>query len=503
MKKRLWFSYLLTALAGMCFIACSESGQRVYSEIIPGDSDVVAAIQVNRLYGKSGVAEKWETWFGQQQNMEKWGLLVKDGNLSGLDLNKNVYLFFTDNGSKGGMTAKVDDVAKLEKNLETMQQAGTAEILSEKKGYGRAVIGGEVACLFDKNLLLCVAIKDTRENAFRYAEELLKQPSEKNFTKTEGFDKLNAADTDVAFWIAGGSFFANRVVGTVAEINPAGIYILGTVNFEKGKIGLSYEIVSDAPAVKEWLAQNVKIKNRFLDFFPASTVCYFGNAVDGKRVAAQLEKSGLLDQKTTPQDKTEILKAITAFEGDISWGITEFSPLGMPSVLLYAQVKDDFPVKALAQAIRTKEKNAVEVKDTGEGTYEAVIKMLQMSVWFGVKEGVLYLTNDRKLYQNMGKNAQPSFGELTRVAGLKKAETGFLLDVEQILKSPVVQMGIYKIYGYSTLQSKAVFNFLSAFSYAEILGNENTFYLNFYLKDNGQNSLKIIADKGEELICFR
>lgn len=497
MTKKLWIFCLLGALIGL--IGCREPKVRVYSEVIPGNADAVIAVKMNRVWRKSGMTEKWGDWFSRQENIKRLQLLVKDCNASGLDLDENIYLFVAGDGEQQeGMVARVIDKAMLKENLEAAAAAGTAEILSERGGYSRAVIGEKIICMFDTNVLLCINIGTTRETAFQYAEELLKRPGGDSFEETEKFRQLNAADKDIAVWIAGNLIFESQSLLMIANgINPADIHVLGTMNFENGKIGISCRMQSDVPAVQEWLARITKMKNHFLDFFPASSICYWGNAIDGKQVAAQLEKAGFGDKTVSPQDRTEALKIISAFNGDISWGITEFSPLGIPAVLAYAQVENNYPAKALASAVQVYGGGLLDIRNTGEGKYEAYMKMFDMSVWFGVEKGVFYLTNDREMYRNIGKEVLQPLGKLEWVAGLKKADTGFLLDIEKFLQSPAVRMGIYRIYGYFSPRNEAVFHFLSAFSYLEIVGIKDSVYLNLYMKEKERNSLKVLLDEVE------
>lgn len=107
------------------------------------------------------------------------------------------------------------------------------------------------------------------------------------------------------------------------------------------------------------------------------------------------------------------------------------------------------------------------------------------------------------MYRNIGKEVLEPLGKLEWVTGLKKADMGFLLDIEKFLQSPAVRMGIYRIFGYFSPSNEAVVHFLSAFSHLEIVGIKDSVYLNFYMKEKERNSLKVLLDEAENLNFIR
>lgn len=501
MIKKCLLSLSLFVTIGMFLSGCTKSVQTAYYEVIPDNSVAVAGIQVNRLFEKSGAGEKLLEWSRQHQisgNLEKLEAVLKNGNESGLDLNEKVYLFATTTeGSQGGVVAKMEDIAKLKEIFKLMQEEGGTEALTEKNGYFRTIVG-DMAWLFNENLWLGIVIQSTPEKAFEYAEQLLKQKSSGEIGKNECFKKLKNTDSDMAFWISfaeivkNGNSAASYKLPNGMDLSEADF--LATLNFDPGKIDFSYELISEDPVIKAWMAMTGLMNNRFLNFFPSSTIFYWGGNLNGGEIAEQLKNNKELTSQLKVGDLNESMKILSAFKGDFSLGIPSFNPIGIPSVLAYAEVKDAYPAEALA---RTLQQQAMEVKKTGENAYETRVPMLGMTVYFGVKDKTFYLTDDASLYPVLNKEAAKPLGNTPQAAGLKNTTMGCILNLEEALQSPVVQMGIYQMAGQQG--GASLLQTLSIFSYAELLGNSNKARLNIYLKNKEQNSLKTLVEEGERL----
>lgn len=501
MTKKCLLSLSLSVMMGIFLSGCTKSVQTAYYEVIPDNSVAVAGVKINRLFEKSEAGEKLLEWTRQHQmpgNREKLEAILKNGNESGLDLNENVYLFATTvEGTQGGVVAKMDDIAKLKEIFRLMQAEGGTEALTEKNGYFRTVVG-DMVWLFNEHLWLGIVIQNTPEKAFEYAEQLLKQKSSGEIGKNECFKKLKNADSDMAFWVSFAEIAKNNdsaasyKLANGMDLSKADF--LATLNFDPGKIDFSYELISEDPVVKAWMAMTGLMNNRFLNFFPSSTIFYWGGNLDGEKIAEQLKNDKELTSQLKIDNLNESLKILSAFKGDFSLGVPSFSPIGIPSILAYAEVRDAYPAEALA---RTLQQQATEVKKVGANAYETRVPMLGMTIYFGVKDKSFYLTDDASLYSDLNKEVAKPLGNTPQAAGLKNATMAGILNIEEALQSPVVQMGIYQMTGQR--EGASLLQTLSIFSYAELLGNANKVRLNIYLKDKEQNSLKTLVEEGERL----
>lgn len=499
-KKQLLSSWVLLTAVGIFFAGCTKTVQKAYYDVIPENASAIGSIKINRLLEKSDAGEKLSAYAGQYVTPEMAGkldLFLKNGNESGLDLNANVFLFTAD---CEGAVAKVADLSKLKESFQILQQQGKCEALSKKNGYSRTVIGGEFACLFNEQVLLGLNVQSSAEETFAAAEKLLIAQSTANISETEGFKDMVAADSDIAWWFS----FKKLGEDPATQSNPllngvdiSKISILGTLNFENGKIGLTYKILSDDPVMKQWMAQAGNLNNSLLNYFPATTLCYAAAHINGEQLCQQLEKNEAWSQ-ALQVNKDELLKVLSAFDGDFSWGISAFNPMGIPNILAYAQAKNAYPVQLLALTLQQPQiGQMVEVKNKGKNAYEAKINMVGMTVYFGEKDGLLYLTNDSDSFKNLGKKAKKPLGDTPWTAGLKNAGSALLLNVEELLESPFIQMSIYQMQG--PQQGAIMLQALSMFSYLEVLGVNNTAYLNIYMKDKEQNSLKVLIQEGTQI----
>lgn len=499
-KKQLLSSWVLLTAVGIFFAGCTKTVQKAYYDVIPENASAIGSIKINRLLEKSDAGEKLSAYAGQYVTPEMAGkldLFLKNGNESGLDLNANVFLFTAD---CEGAVAKVADLSKLKESFQILQQQGKCEALSKKNGYSRTVIGGEFACLFNEQVLLGLNVQSSAEETFATAEKLLTAQSAANISETEGFKDMVAADSDIAWWFS----FKKLGEDPGTQSNPllngvdiSKISILGTLNFENGKIGLTYKILSDDPVMKQWMAQAGNLNNSLLNYFPATTLCYAAAHINGEQLCQQLEKNEAWSQ-ALQVNKDELLKVLSAFDGDFSWGISAFNPMGIPNILAYAQAKNAYPVQLLALTLQQPQiGQMVEVKNKGKNAYEAKINMVGMTVYFGEKDGLLYLTNDSDSFKNLGKKAKKPLGDTPWTAGLKNAGSALLLNVEELLESPFIQMSIYQMQG--PQQGAIMLQALSMFSYVEALGVNNTAYLNIYMKDKEQNSLKVLIQEGAQI----
>ncbi len=500
-KKQLLSSLVLLMAMGIFFAACTETVQKAYYDAIPENASAIGSIKINRLLEKSDAGEKLSAYAGQYVTPEiagKLDLFLKNGNESGLDLNENVFLFTAD---CEGAVAKVADLSKLKETFQILQQQGKCEALSKKNGYSRTVIGGEFACLFNEYVLLGLNIQSTAEETFATAEKLLTAQSTANISETQGFKDMVAVDSDIAWWFS----FKKWGEESLAQSNPllngvdiSQISILGTLNFENGKIGLTYKILSDDPVMKQWIAQAGNLNNSLLNYFPATTLCYAAAHINGEQICQQFEQNEAWNQALQQVNKDELVKVLSAFDGDFSWGISAFNPMGIPNVLAYAQAKNAYPVQLLALTLQQPQMGqVVEVKNKGKNAYEAKINMVGMTVYFGEKDGLLYLTNDSDSFKNLGKKVKKPLGDTPWTAGLKNAGSALLLNVEEMLASPFIQMSIYQMQG--PQQGALMLQALSMFSYVEALGVNNTAYLNIYMKDKEQNSLKVLIQEGTQI----
>lgn len=513
------FGVAICCLLAGVLCSCQKSATSGnYYEVIPATSKFICAVNVNQLITKGDVSQQVEArmtgLLGKDMDMdaaalEKVQQILKNGNESGLDFSDYVFGFTGSEQENIAIVAKVTDISKLKAVFDCIGQQKGCTPLTAQGDYHQTVLDGNMVCTFNSELILCMVSKNV-DYSKEYSLRLLNKKEIRSIVSNPCFQKMLEGKSDFELLSSMENLpeavKANMAVYTAQmSFDITKMYVIGSLNFEEGKVSLKYELTATDPAIITAMREQVdymsKISDRFLTYYPASTLLYMIYSCNGVRMNEMLDKNNLW--KYIPADQAETEKIIASLDGDIACGITGLSVMGMPNVLAYAQVKDTYLADCLAGLVKGKMGQTGVLKDKGNHNYEFNVQMINMNFYFGVKNGNLfYLTNDQEAYANLGKAVKDPFSSSAMVSDIKGTLGGIILNIESLLQSPIVSLSLYQMVGQQ--QGALMQKVLSEFSYTELLNvTETGVVWNLYLKNKQQNSLKTLIDLGNELSALK
>ncbi|NDV84079.1 DUF4836 family protein [Bacteroides sp. 51] len=506
MKKNLIARLFTLVVLVACMASCSEKSSE-YTNVIPADASAVVAIHFQSLVDKSGVsnddkqklidAMKGELNAATFQHVEK---IIKDGSASGLSIKDPVYFFTSSLIPSAAVVMKVSDMDKLNKTFEVMASEQISDPVTKIDGYYLVKIKGASVCAFNESTLL---ITEER-NSDKIVADLMKQTKDESIAKSAYFQSMAKKKGEITFFStmdALPSMYKRQMdmtLGSMDNIDPKDIGVAGGLNFEKGKIALHFEAVSENEKVKEMFKKqndiSGKLSEAFLANFPSSTLMYMSVNVNGEKLYDMLQENKDFREGLS-LDKAEKVKAIFgSFKGDISGGLINVTMSDMPTFAAYAEAKNGAALEALYEAkgdlgLRRSE----DIVKLGDNEY--VYKSRQMNVFFGYKDNYMYATNDELLYKNIGKKEDKSLKEAAYASNMKGKHQYVVIDMKAILDLPAVKM----LSAMGGKEAARYIDMASKVSYFEVIGEgNNQSNINLWLVDKDTNSLKQIIDLAKQ-----
>ncbi|MDL2251736.1 DUF4836 family protein [Odoribacter sp. OttesenSCG-928-J03] len=506
MKKTISFLSLLLII-GFLITGCKDSATPAYYDFIPGDAYGVLSLKAKQLIDKSGVDEEYSASIvnalgdylpaDMPARMER---LLKNGKEAGIDLHEDLFVFMVEDAGFAGMVMKVEDPARLKEAFKILQTEGGFASLKEENGYYRAVLDESSVCVFNDDVLISiVSLQSGWEQSATYASSLICSRSEQAFSAKKVFKKMQEGNQDISFILPFGDYMQQYASGgmlnVAAGMNVEDMYIIGALHFEPGEIKLSYELFStnmtSIDKMKRLSAYWHKMNNRFISFFPESTLMYAGMNIDGEEFYSMLDENKLWDGiGMNKAEKTELKNSLSSLKGDISAGVTGFFGMGIPAVSLYAEVKDDRVLDYVIKLLKEQNYFRGDLKVVRNKEYEFNYKMLNLSVYFGMRDNLFYLTTDKARCADITRKADKPLTHSPYVADLKQSYSGWVINVEEVVKLPLFAMGMYL---YGGVHSELLYNVFSELAYVEALSESDTkFVLNLHLKNKETNSLRML-----------
>ncbi len=499
--KKLFLLFGVAIVSFWVVCSCQEpdvSGH--YYDVIPANSRGVCAIHVNRLIKKGEITTSMQERLTGFLGLQK--ILTNVGE-SGIDFSDYVFFVLDSVGGNAAFVAKVKDADKLRNMFASAEKEGMCTPLATKGKYNETIVSGDIVCLFDSRVLYCTMsynLKRAQEYALRIMER-----KERSIADDPGFQKMLEGKNDIEMLFPMRSLPESiksnfMMYMTCPDFDVNQMSVNGSLNFEEGRVSLQYTLRASDPAVMQALLEQgnymEKVTERFLTCYPASTLlCALYNC-RGEKVNKVLEQTGFW-QNMPMIDPVMVKRLLASLDGDMAYGITGLSAMGMPNVLVYAQVKDGYPADLMADVLKKNLGSWGVLKEKGGHRYEFGIQM--MDFYFGVKEGNLfYLTNDPEIYRNLGKAVKNPWSKTVMASGMKESYGGIVMNIEELLHSPVVLLMLQQAVGRQqvVILQKA----LSEFSYMELLTlAPNQAVWNIYMKNKDRNSLKTLIEAGKEL----
>lgn len=528
--KRILFSFVAIAVFILATVSCQTKTTNDYQKAIPANISGVFAIRLQQMADKAELSETTKAQVLQilkdgmkSQNTEKLERIFKNPEESGISLQAPVIVFFGIPRSMGatgqgttpsavflnsslnqGLVAKPSSTSKLDDLFTTLKNEGAPVVSASKDGYTEVVIENLV-CAYNSETLLMLFnsgnLPKTQEQAAVYIKQdenqsalsnkYFKKAIEKSLDLSVGISMANYPELFNSVYVKNMPAFAFLQDSTLWN----DLYMLGGLNFEKGKIHADMSYESDNKAALDKLTKSSfigqKQSNTFLNRFPASSLYYVGSSLDGEKLYEMFAPQ--ITSLPSAIDQEKLKKLITSIDGDFSFGLTKLGMMNIPSVLLYVEVKDNYPLTYIQEQI----KDQVNFIPDGDNAVKGIIPMLNMTIYMGVQKGQFYFTNDTELYSRIGKNADLPLGNSPQGKEMKNSYSCAFINFSAINQIPMVQMLLSK----AGPQANIMKNILGGSDYLEVFAPSQTEAIwNFFLTDQTQNSLKVITGGAEQLL---
>ncbi|MDR1756639.1 MAG: DUF4836 family protein [Culturomica sp.] len=493
----------LSLFIALLAAGCRPAVQTDYRKTLPENSTVLAAVHAGRLIEKSGETGKQLLENLRQgapgNEFEKiLGSLLENRDIYGLDLEKHLYLFASETEQIAGGVAAVSDPARLQEGFLRMEREGVAGSLTEKNGTRRILLKNGLLCVFTEQLLFCVTGKD-EQTLQKYADKQLSGKQREKEVQP-GYPEFMADTNDVCVWFLGNRWPAFTAGMPQQGIDLSKVAILLRLCFEKGKATATYEYFTADAQTKESLAQYSAflrpVTNRFLTRYPADLLSYQTVNLEGRQLYELLNQWGVWKGANLKTEEQQLLQQVlSSLDGDISLGVTGVMPMGIPVVLLYAECPNADAFEQLKMWGERQFYQVAELSKTGAHQYEMKVFMLNMTVWFGWKNGMAYLTNSPEWYRNLDKATAVSLAQSPLTSGWGQPAAGWMLNIAGLMELPMVQLFVYqKIPPQNMDEFKQL---IAPFSHLDIVSEKSGKTVwNVYLKEKEQNSLPLFLELG-------
>ena len=512
MKKMLFLAWATLLLI---VSACTQKSE--YTNVLPSDVEMIVSFCPSALADKAGLGDKANEAALQKLKDGLKSLvptaayeyvenLVDHPSEAGIDLQSPWYLFSSRCLRTGAVIARVSDESDLQVLLEKMEQAGTSLEIETGENHTLVQTGNGILLAYNASTLF-VTGQHGRAQVKALKDSLdiwMQQEASRSFSATPVFQKMEKQSGDVKAVYSYTNLPLNFMNITGYQM-PKGfdfkdLKIIAALSFEKGSIGLNMVPYTEDEQMKSLLEQQSQairpIKNTFIDYFPQSTLCLISGGMDGEAYYNLLMANTPFGEQLSAKDAEYIKKLFGMFKDDFTLGLVNVTLNKLPSLLAYASVKDTAPLKELANNVSLQ-------KQLGRGTSileldadQYVLRSRQFNLFFGVRNGCFYATNDETLYKDILKKCNPSASETAYASDMKGKKTSCVFNVEAINQLPVVKMmGSLGGAGYAPL-----FAVLDDISYLKVESDGKTIFSSLQLQDRNSNALKQLVELGKAAV---
>ena len=414
--RKLTFCCCATLMVLLC--ACEK--QVRYENALPQDAALVVQADFAAMVDKSGLnRDEGKKVVRHLADVLKSGMDGADGLIdkimdnpdeSGLELSEKVYFFAEPKSERIGLLSKVSDKDKLKDLLKALQRQGICEDIHKGDGCSWSVMGN-VLLAYSSSAMLAIADPkgDEARDNLHAAEKLLRQTDGEGFTATDNYAEMMKKEGDllafVSLNILPASLPSLVTMGLSAELNLADVKYVASLDFASGKAVLDVTSITTDAVVMDLIGKQQKavspLKGKYLDAFPANTLFWMSGNADGATVYSLLCENPIVRQQLeNPLMPIDIERIFSAIKGDMALAFTDLSG---QHFIAYADVtcsdflqtfEDIKPVLAMTGGM-------FKLINDGTDAYEFRMPKRMGGVfsriWFGVKDGRLYVTNDKDL----------------------------------------------------------------------------------------------------------
>ncbi len=495
-------------------LMASCSSESEYANAIPKDAAMVMSFDFKTMAEKSGINGKGgEKVVAKLTDALKSGLegeayktaekIIQNPSESGLSFTDKVYMFITPHSNAFALLAKVDDEGKVEALLEALKNEQICTELKSESGCTWTQMGTAL-CAFNKGTFLLMG--SNKGDALSLKGSLLslmRQDAENSYVKTTDFGKLASSKGEIVT-VMNMSFIPNDItmqmrMGMPAYLKLEDIKYLVSATFEKGKIVVKMETLienKDLIAMYEkQSAVSALIKGAYLEYFPANMLVWAGGNIDGKGIYDLLCENPTIKQALdNPMLPIDIEGIFSSIHGDVAVG---YSSLSNNDLLIYADVtnKDFLQSFEDLRPLLAMTGGQMQLNSTGKDQYE--FRMYRQSIWFGVKDNLLYISNNERLADEAGRRYGVSLQNTPWAGEVVKNRFFMAFNAVQLVKDVQENPRLTRMLG----SDAAVFNaILGSCDYVDVMAPDwRSGQINIVMKDKEVNVLQLIVHGLENL----
>lgn len=427
--------------------ACSPKSD--YTQAIPKGATAVVAVDMQRVTTKSGLStSEGVTMVSKVTQLLKAGLEGETYRLAqkvlqepaelGLSFSEKLYLFAAPDGSAQVVLAKVTDRKKLEKVFDLLAKSSLCSPLVNEEGCSFTQIG-QLLCLFNDGAFFL--LHSPAGHAANFKGTLfswLRQESGEGFSATPDFKALTESKGEVVAVINMGILPRDLTMkfrmGMPANLKVEDLKFLFDLSFEQGKSVISCKSLTTKLDWQTLFDQidlfTSPMNGSLLELFPGNTLFTVGaNLKGGKAYELLCQNPSIRHYINNPMiDVESIFRAI---EGEAIMG---YSSLFNDHYLGYAQVTDNSFLRTIEALRPLLALTGGKMQLNTVATNEYEFRSGYQSTWFGVKNGLLYVTNNKTWAEESGRKYGASLRNLPWATQVGENRSFTACNVNELLR---------------------------------------------------------------------
>ena len=515
MKRNVCMYIVLWAV--LFLVSCSS--EKRYVNVLPENAGAVVSLDLKQLVQKSDLSEedtralvdKMKNALGDGLDVQSTELIdriLADPGESGLDIGKNVYLFMDAEMSKAGLLTCVQDKEKLDALVKLFEKQKLTKSVGDEGACRMAVMDMTVLAYSENTCLLLFSDKVTENELKKWASDLMSQEEKGSFSESKAFKGMENMNGDISAYVSmdllPAQYKMMAKASMPATVDWKDIDVLAGMHFEKGRMILDLETVVNDKLKKEWSGiQSIyshKTTHKFLEMFPKDALMWLSVGLKGDKLYEVLEKDPrLATQLNGVQSMFDLKSMLEAVDGEVVFGL---SGAKAPSFALLAEVNNsDFMTsfESLKPMLEMTE-GRMKLVDRGQDAYELQMadgKMIgsvsgSASIYLGVKDGVFYLTNEKRYIE---EKADPSMNEAVWADNVAGKCCFFALNCQAL--NETLGGDTHQIYGSTDQLTQMVLNNLD---YVTVEAEDDMHgRIELGMKDRDTNVLKQWIGMGKQL----
>lgn len=487
-----------------CMVSCSSNDE--YMNVIPMKSAIVVSIDLKEMAQKGDLLGKTgEAFQSKISDFIKAGLtgkayklaeeIINDPSKSGLSFDDKMYFFSSSGMNVTGFVAKVDDDGDIEELLESLKDNNICSDIREDNDVKWTKIGNALCAFKNDTFLLLMQKSGVPEELKDALLTLMSQKKEDSFNSSKECEKLLKSKGDISAVINSSAlpdYIAMQLrIGMPADMKLEEIRYLLSASFDTGKIVVNAESIINSKNINNAFDDNQRafapIDKELLYYYPSNTVFWSAANVDGKILYEILCKNNSIKHTLcNPLLPLNIKQLFYSIKGNISVGFTD-----VDNIMAYARVYDNSFIGSVEflRPLAAMSGGAVVLNKLSNDDYE--FHMDDTNLWFGVKNNILYITNNGVNAQSATKKSFSSLADASWVSDINHNRLFAVMSIKKLVESNSTRP-------YSPIS--VIAPFLSFCDYIDLSApNWKLGRLNIVMKDKRSNALQVLLREFQNL----